>query len=352
MPQSLTEAFQGSDYTTVAHKHMYLHQSHTYIHAPLECPRKRRLARTQSIPTALHWDSPHHSSHSVHSSSPTAATAELQGGQAVQTRPHGSRMSPGPPAAEATAAAAVDHLATPAHSHSISAPITWPTWPRPSPNPSAGWAFGPAAAPEALPHTSSASPTTLARPPNAVIRSLHTAIPARARDHLQRTRSPHELYSPTRSQGPTGGKLRLPGGAAKHHCAQEPTLGPKRRCADMAANPANRRAHVRGLRAPGCAPLRRFQTATGVRLTAPAAACVLCKLPSPGPCLAYARSRPAENRLGGTYRPPATTSRRPRWPPTPSRRPLHPGRSTGYRCAGKLSLRSRFPSCRSRLSGS
>eukprot|EP01049_Picozoa_sp_SAG25_P016683 SAG25_NODE_3942_length_923_cov_10.367718_1_plen_29_part_10 len=29
MPQSLTEAFQGSDYTTVAHKHMYLHQSHT-----------------------------------------------------------------------------------------------------------------------------------------------------------------------------------------------------------------------------------------------------------------------------------------------------------------------------------
>ena len=31
--------------------------------------------------------------------------------------------------------------------------------------------------------------------------------------------------------------MRLPGGAAKHHCAQEPTLGPKRRCADMAANP-------------------------------------------------------------------------------------------------------------------
>ena len=86
---------------------------------------------------------------------------------------------------------------------------------------------------------------TPARPPNAVIRSLHTAIPARARDHLQRTRSPHELYSPTRSQGPTGGKLRLPGGAAKHHCAQEPTLGPKRRCADMAANPALRDAHVR-----------------------------------------------------------------------------------------------------------
>ena len=97
MPQSLTEAFQGFDYTTVAHKHMYLHQSHTYIHAPLECPRKRRLARTQSIPTALHWDSPHHSSHSVHSSSPTAATAELQGGQAVQTRPHGSRTNAPPP---------------------------------------------------------------------------------------------------------------------------------------------------------------------------------------------------------------------------------------------------------------
>eukprot|EP01047_Picozoa_sp_COSAG01_P132176 COSAG01_NODE_61994_length_286_cov_13.855615_1_plen_28_part_10 len=28
MPRSLTEAFQGSDYTTVAHKHMYVHQSH------------------------------------------------------------------------------------------------------------------------------------------------------------------------------------------------------------------------------------------------------------------------------------------------------------------------------------
>ena len=182
MPQSLTEAFQGSDYTTVAHKHMYLHQSHTYIHAPLECPRKRRLARTQSIPTALHWDSPHHSSHSVHSSSPTAATAELQGGQAVQTRPHGSRMSPGPPAAEATAAAAVDHLATPAHSHSISAPITWPTWPCPSPNPSAGWAFGPIAAPEALQHTPREPHLYARAPAKPSLRSLQTAMPAQARD--------------------------------------------------------------------------------------------------------------------------------------------------------------------------
>ena len=79
--------------------------------------------------------------------------------------------------------------------------------------------------------------------------------------------------------------MALPGGAAKHHCAQEPTLGPKRRCADMAANPAKRRAHVRGLRAPGCAPLRRFQTATGVPLTAPTASCDIPGLPSPHPCL-------------------------------------------------------------------
>ena len=39
--------------------------------------------------------------------------------------------------------------------------------------------------------------------------------------------------------------MTLPGGAAKHHCAQEPTLSPKRRGADMAANPALRHAHVR-----------------------------------------------------------------------------------------------------------
>ena len=126
-------------------------------------------------------------------------------------------MSPRPPPAAATTSAAVDRLATPAHAHNNSAPCAWPTWPCPSPNPSAGWTFGPAAAPEALAHTSPASPTTLTRPPNAVIRSPHTAIPARARDHLQRTRAPHELSFTTRSQGPTGGKLTLLGGAAKHH---------------------------------------------------------------------------------------------------------------------------------------
>ena len=113
---------------------------------------------------------------------------------------------------------------------------------------------------------------------------------------------------------------------------------------------AKRRAHVRGLRARSCPPLRRFQTATGVPLTAPTASCDVPELPSPEPCLAYAWSRPAENRLTHTYRPTAATSRRPRWPPTPSRRPLQPGRSTGYRRAGRPSLRSRFPSCRSRLS--
>ena len=113
---------------------------------------------------------------------------------------------------------------------------------------------------------------------------------------------------------------------------------------------AKRRAHVRGLRARWCGPLRRFQTATGVPLTAPTASCDVPELPSPEPCLAYAWSRPAENRLTHTYRPTAATSRRPRWPPTPSRRPLQPGRSTGYRRAGRPSLRSRFPSCRSRLS--
>jgi len=245
MPRSLTEAFQGSDYTTVAHKHMYLHQSHTYTRTPPGCTRKRRRARGRSIYLLPYQASPHHSSHSIHPPGPTAALAELQGSQAVQTRPHDSQIGSGPPPAAATTHATADRLAAPAHTHNNSAPCAWPTWLCASPNTSAGWTFGPAAAPEALPHTSPASPTTLARPPNAVIRSLHTAIPARARDHLQRTRSPHELYSPTRSQGPTGGKLTLPGGAAKHHCAQEPTLSPKRRGADMAANPALRHAHVR-----------------------------------------------------------------------------------------------------------
>ena len=224
---------------------MYLHQSHTYTRTLPRCPRTRRHARGRSIYLLPYQASPHHSSHPIHPSGPTAALVELQGSQAVQPWLHDSQIGSDPPPAAAPAPTAVDRLAAPAHSHGTSAPSTCPTWPCPSPNTSTGWAFGPAAAPEALPHTSPASPTTLARPPNAVIWSLHTAIPARARDHLQRTRSPHELYSPTRSQGPTGGKLALPGGAAKHHCAQEPTLGPKRRCADMAANPALRHAHVR-----------------------------------------------------------------------------------------------------------
>ena len=53
-------------------------------------------------------------------------------------------------------------------------------------------------------------------PPNAVIRSPHTAIPARARDHLQRTRPPHELSFTTRPQGGTRPKSEAPGGAQKH----------------------------------------------------------------------------------------------------------------------------------------
>ena len=216
MPQSLTEAFQGSDYTTVAHKHMYLHQSHTYTRTPPGCTRKRRRARGRSIYLLPYQASPHPSSHSIHPPGPTAALAELQGSQAVQTRPHDSQIGSGPPPAAATTHATADRLAAPAHTHNNSAPCAWPTWPCPSPNPSAGWTFGPAAAPEALAHTSPASPTTLTRPPNAVIRSLQTAIPARARDHLQRTRPPHELSFTTRPQGGTRPKSEAPGGAQKH----------------------------------------------------------------------------------------------------------------------------------------
>eukprot|EP01047_Picozoa_sp_COSAG01_P069895 COSAG01_NODE_10458_length_2160_cov_103.650170_3_plen_192_part_00 len=129
MPRSLTEAFQGSDYTTVAHKHMYLHQSHTYTRTPPGCTRKRRRARGRSIYLLPYQASPHPSSHSIHPPGPTAAPAELQGSQTVQTRPHGSRMSPRPPPAAATTSAAVECLAAPAHAHNNSAPCAWPTWP-------------------------------------------------------------------------------------------------------------------------------------------------------------------------------------------------------------------------------
>ena len=229
MPRSLTEAFQGSVYTTVAHKHMYSHQSHTYTRTPPRCPRTRRHARGRSIYLLPYQASPHHSSHSIHPPGPTAALAELQGSQAVQTRPHDSQIGSGPPPAAATTHATADRLAAPAHTHNNSAPCAWPTWLCASPSTSAGWTFGPAAAPEALAHTSPASPTTLTRPPNAVIRSLQTAIPARARDHLQRTRPPHELSFTTRPQGGTRPKLEALGGAQKHQSALGHPRGP--RCA-------------------------------------------------------------------------------------------------------------------------
>ena len=115
MPRSLTEAFQGSDYTTVAHKHMYVHQSHTYTRTPPGCTRKRRHARGRSIYLLPYQASPHHSSHSIYPPGPTAALAELQGSQAVQTRPHDSQIGSGPPPAAATthASAPVVFMCTP-----------------------------------------------------------------------------------------------------------------------------------------------------------------------------------------------------------------------------------------------
>jgi hypothetical protein len=62
-------------------------------------------------------------------------------------------------------------------------------------------------------------------PPNAVIRSPHTAIPARARDHLQRTRPPHELSFTTRPQDNKRPSLSWQGGAQSTICAREPALG-------------------------------------------------------------------------------------------------------------------------------
>ena len=142
--------------------------------------------------------------------------AELQGSQAAHTRRHGSHIGSDPPPAAAPAPTAVDRLAAPARSHSTSAPSTCPTWPCPSPNTWTGWAFGPTAAPEALPHTSRASPTpSPGYSTPAKCRHLEPT-PARARDHLQRTRPPHELSFTTRPQGGTSPKSEAPGGAQKH----------------------------------------------------------------------------------------------------------------------------------------
>ena len=53
-------------------------------------------------------------------------------------------------------------------------------------------------------------------PAKPSLRSLQTAMPAQARDHLQRMRSPHELSFTTRPQGGTRPKSEAPGGAQKH----------------------------------------------------------------------------------------------------------------------------------------
>jgi len=180
---------------------MYLHQSHTYTRTPPGCTRKRRRARGRSIYLLPYQASPHPSSHSIHPPGPTAAPAELQGSQAVQTRPHSSQIGSDLPPAAATAPAAVDRLATPAHAHNNSAPCTWPTWPCPSPNPSAGWTFGPAAALEALAHTSPASPTTLT---HRQMPSSGAHIPPFRPEHVTTCNERAHPMSCTHPPGPRG----------------------------------------------------------------------------------------------------------------------------------------------------
>jgi hypothetical protein len=55
--------------------------------------------------------------------------------------------------------------------------------------------------------------------------SPQTAMPARARDHLQRTRPPHELSFTTRPQDNKRPSLSWQGGAQSTICAREPALG-------------------------------------------------------------------------------------------------------------------------------
>ena len=100
---------------------------------------------------------------------------------------------------------------------------------------------------------------------------------------------------------------------------------------------AKRRAHVRGLRARSCPPLRRFQTATGVPLTAPTASCDVPELPSPEPCLApspcrYPPSKAPDRALRRRKRRSKPARSAPRTPLTPPAQAA----SNGGRSAARL----------------
>jgi hypothetical protein len=231
MPQSLTEAFQGSDYTTVAHKHMYLHQSHTYTRTPPGCTRKRRRARGRSIYLLPYQASPHHSSHSIHPPGPTAALAELQGSQTVQTRPRGSRMSPRPSPAAAPAPPPLSNAWPHLHIRTAPqrlAPVQHGHAPAPTRQPAGLVTLPP---PPKLSHTPRQPHLQRSRAHQTKpLRSPQTAMLARARDHLQRTRPPHELSFTPRPQGGTRPSwrrwavLRAPFVPGSQHSALQPRI--------------------------------------------------------------------------------------------------------------------------------
>ena len=210
---------------------MYLHQSHTYTRTPPGCTRKRRRARGRSIYLLPYQASPHHSSHSIHPPGPTAALAELQGSQTVQTRPRGSRMSPRPSPAAAPAPPPLSNAWPHLHIRRAPqrlAPVQHGHAPAPTRQPAGLVTLPP---PPKLSHTPRQPHLQRSRPHQTKpLRSPQTAMLARARDHLQRTRPPHELSFTTRPQGGTRPSwrrwavLRAPFVPGSQHSALQPRI--------------------------------------------------------------------------------------------------------------------------------
>eukprot|EP01047_Picozoa_sp_COSAG01_P000561 COSAG01_NODE_10_length_42970_cov_93.010007_57_plen_126_part_00 len=112
---------------------------------------------------------------------------------------------------------------------------------------------------------------------------VKTAILARARDHLQRTRPPHELRVTTQPQAGTRPKFEALGGAQKHQDALGHPGYPRAHTTPHLPKYPNRHVRERALRPRWRGPLRQFQTATGVPLTAQTASCDMPELPSTQP---------------------------------------------------------------------
>jgi hypothetical protein len=158
-------------------------------------------------------------------------------------------------------------------------------------------------------------------------------MPARARDHLQRTRPPHELSFTTRPQDNKRPSLSWQGGAQSTICAQEPALGPNHGLRPEMSPTRPRAIFATATRHPGeglCHCHHVSWAATPTHLSPP----TRYLLPGKGagaPAHTYAPApHSRQSALEATQ--PHLTARRPR----PQTRPLllphaHRGRSTARR---------------------